>query len=71
MQLISEQVMIHGSFESLKPVDVTHNSSPDTGIFAMFYLLLDIQTFMQKFIINNIYIYYSKSQIHVFWKDNS
>ena len=45
--------------------------TPDTGIFAMFYLLLDIQTFMQKFIINNIYIYYSKSQIHAFWKDNS
>ena len=26
MQLISEPVMIHGSFESLKPVDETHNS---------------------------------------------
>ena len=26
MQLISEQVMIRGSFESLKPVDETYNS---------------------------------------------
>ena len=44
--------MIHGLFVSLKPVDET--IPPDTDTFAISCLLLGLQTFMQKFINNNV-----------------